>query len=378
MSRPNSQKSSCSANGMSSAKPWSLASSRFVPAVPKRSSSYHYAARTKKSCSTLRSFRSGTAMHAVLLEKLALPSRTSSLRFIECPITPSRKSPAGLLDPCPFPLTPSPLCSPPSSTTTSNGSSQGAFSRINSYQTPPTSPDRYVPTRKSRDSLAKSYRLSKPPSQLTPSERIMRHSAASRDPFRRRRLPRAHPTPRSYVPPVNTRPIRQGSFGILPSPRAASAGAIWNVGGALPPSTFGPVAGVSDGRGGVLGSGTNAPMFTSDFLNPDTTRQSSERFEGRLAVALDIDQTARILNFQQSRQECPNIGARGLRIGDRGLPGLVWRDSRWSSEINEHSGQYGVLPPNSMLTNASSFALIRRHTERSPINTVQISRIVGA
>jgi hypothetical protein len=58
---------------------------------------------------------------------------------------------------------------------------------------------------------------------------------------------------------------------------------------------IGPVTGIPDGRGGFLSSGTNAPMYTSQFLEGDSPDQDLERHERRLAAALDIDQANKIL-----------------------------------------------------------------------------------
>ena len=49
------------------------------------------------------------------------------------------------------------------------------------------------------------------------------------------------------------------------SHRQISAGAIWNVGGSA--VVQGSVAAIPNGRGGLLASGTNAPLFTASFFN---------------------------------------------------------------------------------------------------------------
>jgi hypothetical protein len=257
-----------------------------------------------------------------------LPVRSSSIRFITTPpTTPRKKSSQPAIDTCPFPLTPQPL-TPSSSPASKRASGHRTSGKGGPYQTSPTSPDRFIPARRSKDTLAKVYRLSKNPSQLSPTERILRHRSASRDPFERRRPHRVLSASRPSGPPQITRPIRQGTLGILPTPRAASTGAIWNVGGTFPPLTpTAPVA-VSNGRGGVFGSGTNAPMFNSDFLSPDTERQNSERFEARIAAALDIDQSRRLMNFSPP-PSIPVMSSRGVRIMQHSVAGRIWKDNQW-------------------------------------------------
>ena len=82
-------------------------------------------------------------------------------------------------------------------------------------------------------------------------------------------------------------------------PRRASAGAVWNVGGTVQALGPEPVIGIPNGRGGLFGSGTNAPMFTSKFFGKETSDQSRERFEGKIVPALEIDQTSRTLSINR-------------------------------------------------------------------------------
>lgn len=73
-----------------------------------------------------------------------------------------------------------------------------------------------------------------------------------------------------------------------------SIGTVWTVGGLAPVST-----GVPSGRGGLLASGTNAPLYTTTFsaarLNAN---EDLEKHEGRLAEALELDRVSRVLEFR--------------------------------------------------------------------------------
>lgn len=73
--------------------------------------------------------------------------------------------------------------------------------------------------------------------------------------------------------------------GLPPDRRAVSLGAVWTVGGTV--VTEG-VASVTDGRGGRVTSGSNAPHFTSDFLRRHTPSEDEMVHGDRLALAMDI------------------------------------------------------------------------------------------
>lgn len=73
-----------------------------------------------------------------------------------------------------------------------------------------------------------------------------------------------------------------------------SVGTVWTVGGLAPITT-----GISDGRGGLLGSGTNAPLYTTSFsASRPKAQEDLEKHEDRLAQALDIDRIQRVFEFR--------------------------------------------------------------------------------
>jgi hypothetical protein len=105
--------------------------------------------------------------------------------------------------------------------------------------------------------------------------------------------------------------------------RQVSTGAVWNVGG--PSAVSDTVIGVSTGRGGMLGSGTNAPLYTSTFLNRADPDAELEAYERRLALAMDVDQADRILQHSPtvSRSHSTKSGAVASHMKH------TWRDSAW-------------------------------------------------
>ena len=214
-------------------------------------------------------------------------------------------------DPLPFPLSPAPLSSPNSTAVIDQMHSARTPCRrrlcAQHYLTPPTTPDRFISSRFRPQEASKTFRISKSPHQLSSSERLLRHPSATPDPFgpliiqRRREAPNISFTNRdNQALRVRTRTMGLTNVLALPQDtlalqnRQASAGAVWNVGGSSAATQSGPIRSVSNGRGGFLSSGSNAPMFTSHFFDDDIDH-SMERMESRLAAALDIDLTSRVL-----------------------------------------------------------------------------------
>ncbi|KAL8708558.1 MAG: hypothetical protein Q9220_006611 [cf. Caloplaca sp. 1 TL-2023] len=104
--------------------------------------------------------------------------------------------------------------------------------------------------------------------------------------------------------------------------RHASAGAVWNIGGGSTIPT-GPIEGISDGRGGLIGSGTNAPLYTAKFLDKNMSNDDQDTYENRLAMALDFDRTRRTLDFSRPRRQAEVANGTIRRTTD------VVRQSQW-------------------------------------------------
>lgn len=72
-----------------------------------------------------------------------------------------------------------------------------------------------------------------------------------------------------------------------------SLGSIWTVGGVAPRH-----GSVSNGRGGLVASGTNAPLYTTNFTATTTQAEDeTENHSGRIAKALELDRTRRVFDF---------------------------------------------------------------------------------
>jgi hypothetical protein len=104
--------------------------------------------------------------------------------------------------------------------------------------------------------------------------------------------------------------------------RHVSVGTVWTVGGLAPMN-----AGIPDGRGGLLGTGTNAPLYTTSFSTARPKAQEEiEKHEGRLAEALELDRVTRVLEFRDMEQK-PAVAAKDK---DRKLESkTTWRGTEW-------------------------------------------------
>jgi hypothetical protein len=85
------------------------------------------------------------------------------------------------------------------------------------------------------------------------------------------------------------------------------------------------VVAVSTGRGGMLGTGTNAPLYISNFLNRADPEAELEAYERRLALALDVDQIDRVLQHSSTPPTISKANHHDLEV----LTRHTWRDSAW-------------------------------------------------
>jgi len=203
-------------------------------------------------------------------------------------------------------------------------------------------PDRFIPSRRPPNITRESFELNKPAHRLTAEEKRTRNGASTVDPFGRqlhrsgrlneelRSLRETHSvlTGRTGMNPRTTNPsLRRSSF--TQGVRNISAGAVWTVGGSSAASDT--VVAVSNGRGGMLGSGTNAPLYTSMFLSRSDPEAELEAYERRLALALDVDQTDRVL-----QHTTPNSSPLSASPDSQSSPGSrtkhIWRDNAWNKD----------------------------------------------
>ena len=75
--------------------------------------------------------------------------------------------------------------------------------------------------------------------------------------------------------------------------RQVSQGAVWAVGGLAPvPGT------TDDGHGHLVRSGTTARVFSTSFsISKPNVEEDLEKYQGRVASALDIDRVRKVLDF---------------------------------------------------------------------------------
>ncbi|KAL8689345.1 MAG: hypothetical protein Q9218_004962 [Villophora microphyllina] len=281
------------------------------------------------------------------------PQRTVQDRRIEdevpyLPTPPeSHDSDGGSEDSLPYPVNPRPFLHSPLPLTLSDERGRGLFRRSWVARTPiaasSTSPDRYISNRYTPQDSASSLRLGKSPHLLSPDEKLLRHNSATPDPFlsspRRRRHGRVLTSSIDSRSATRSQTRSTSSHEVFMTPhhahppsqhRQASVGAVWNVGGGTHHPT-GPVEGISDGRGGLIGSGTNSPLYTAKFSEKDAPEDDQDIYENRLAVALDIDRARKVLDFSRPQQRKPTpIGFKRKRADLVGR--TQWRYGEWARE----------------------------------------------
>ena len=238
---------------------------------------------------------------------------------------PNEKHPAQLSNP---PLTP-----PPKRRCASANAAIRARSQF-------ASPDRYIPQRPDLAHDNPSYRTSKPPSELRGLEKYTRSRDTTQNPFRsisdrsaemaRRRnndniygLRPPHYTP-SFVNGVDAAPFAVDARLGAQAVRQLSWGGFWTVGG-RGATQLGHLHAVQAGSSSMLASGTNAPMHTPTFLDTPTKDDMIKAHEGRLALAMDIDQASRVLQYAPP-------STRDVQSPRLSLADMRWRDNTWSSD----------------------------------------------
>ncbi|POS76877.1 WD domain-containing protein [Diaporthe helianthi] len=154
--------------------------------------------------------------------------------------------------------------------------------------------DRFVPLRDHKTPGSEKLHTTRPLEALTSSERLVRHNKDAPDPFcfRRRPLPPSPTESRKAARSGQSRTTLDPRFHHQAERRVSNS--IWSVGGVAPSH-----GAVDDGRGGLVQSGTNAPMFNTMFppLKP-RAQEDVEKHEARLASAFEIDWSSRILGCE--------------------------------------------------------------------------------
>ena len=208
--------------------------------------------------------------------------------------------------------------------------------------------DRFVPIKKHHSSdIVDQFRSSKPPYELSDLERLLRDDRATADPFfyrPRRLVPMASdyrvlslsessalragsmfPTPgfdaqnsnlnvvRGTMLGPRTERLADQNFNLgIRAERQPSHGTVWTVGGVAPSGTA-----VNNGRGQLMRTGTNAPVFRTSFpaTKPKVDNESAKH-EDRLASALGLDRIGRLIAVQKDTARGPSLGATYKRCDD--------------------------------------------------------------
>ncbi|KAL8760508.1 MAG: hypothetical protein Q9184_003306 [Pyrenodesmia sp. 2 TL-2023] len=265
------------------------------------------------------------------------------------PESPHSQTTEDLLD-VPYPASPRPLSQCRLSPLTPRGRGRAPAFGAHGVPTPPSGPQLVPPTRSpdryisNRSPLQDSYRIGKPPHLLSDAEKLLRRDSATPDPFitgssRRPRRGRSQVSnslnrsaSRSQSRSVSNPDVLTVTHPSLASPqsRQASLGAVWNIGGGVPHPN-GPVRAISDGQGGLIGSGTNAPLYTASFLVKDDSEEDKDTFSDRLAAALDIDTTRRVLDFSRPQPKARRVsGAKRERANI--ISRTQWKYGEWMRE----------------------------------------------
>lgn len=191
------------------------------------------------------------------------------------------------------------------------------------------------------ESISTPFRVNKKPQDLTSEERLLRRRSPRADPFmplgrlgvirtrrKQRRVPRVRNSYNvsrlSNAPAfVRNRSPSVGGYGL----RHISTGSVWVVGGSSAVVGRTPTA-VPDGAGGLIGSGTNAPMHSAQFLERITTADVRQEHEARIACALDLDRTTRLLDTCKSSPEQDPFPSPQSPHFDKIAP-VEWTDNEW-------------------------------------------------
>lgn len=212
----------------------------------------------------------------------------------------------------------------------------------NSVSFPPVqTPDRFMPIRQS-SSTRDSFEISRSPERLTEQERIVRSADVAPDPFSRRVRANAarlvsrlrastitstasRPTPQPTTSIVTIRRNSTGSAARTFSPRS-----IWNIGGIHAESSD-PVNRIPDGRGGYITSGSTAPLYSANFFSHTDSASEQDMHERRLALALDIDSSSRLLSTSSPSSESRSLDV-NHEVGSSTPGKLTWDNNEWNRE----------------------------------------------
>jgi hypothetical protein len=88
----------------------------------------------------------------------------------------------------------------------------------------------------------------------------------------------------------------------------------------------------------LVGSGTNAPLYTTSFSAARPKAQEDlEIHESRLAEALDLDRNARVLEFRDPSLSPLKLPTTGKKNGTELDSKTVWEGTGWIMSGVDHS-----------------------------------------
>lgn len=216
------------------------------------------------------------------------------------------------------------------------GRSRGAFHS-------PSSPDRFIPRREYTEPSSTPFRVNRHPKLLSPRERFLRHRVPGNDPFLpTTRRPPNFPGQKSIPTRLRQRPYQRpglvtSSMSVVGRNRTeflrqVSSGSVWGVGGAAAIPTEPPAA-ASNSSQNPGDRSTTAPNFVARFLPRTNAADDHHKHESRLALALDIDPTTRLLCTSAVCMEThPSPTSADY---ERYAP-FVWKDCAWKRAEQDH------------------------------------------
>lgn len=207
------------------------------------------------------------------------------------------------------------------------------------------SPDRFIPKRDFVEPKSATFRVAKLPQQLSPQERLFRRLPLGDDPFLPANYPRT-PTrgrqrpvslqriPRQRPHLVTELTTTNSSNTVHQNLTQTSLSAVWNVGGAtaarggdhVAPSSTNSMPTISSNR-------TLAPNFEAHFLPKKPRCSEFMIHESRLALALGIDPTNRLLSTSLRCLEAP---LSPTSPDFERLSPFVWKDNAWKKVEREN------------------------------------------
>lgn len=192
--------------------------------------------------------------------------------------------------------------------------------------------DRFISIRGLVGSLPTQFQVGRNPLELSSEERILRHRPLREDPFMPTRPRRPLSSPRvpvirpHYGPHLVDDLAFGGGCGIDGLRRQISAGAVWNVGGSS--AAIAQQPGAMFGGTNLHASGTTAPMNAARFLPPAASIERVQKYQSRVALALDLDPAARVLTNSGLWPLLELTPSPSSPNYERLSP-LVWKENAW-------------------------------------------------